>query len=104
MNTKEDDEHVMVNRRNMLSDSLADVFGVVSERDIAEEQRVAKKFFDAIPPYVDEDRPSKDDIVAAEKVLKYAAQCKCIGFTYDDAILTMRYTTNVLRWYLEIGV
>ena len=91
----------MKNLRNMLCDGV-DVFGGISELDRVEDERAAMKFFDAIPHYGDGDRPSENDVVVAEKVLKYAAQCNYIGFTKDDALLTMRYSTNVLRWSLEI--
>ena len=92
----------MMDIRNMLREVECESFNVRNERaildEIAEEMRADSDALDAIPDYVGDSSPSADDIMAAERVLKYISQREGVGFTRDDALLVMRYTTNVLRW------
>jgi len=84
--------------RNMLKEDDGGSFDFRNKDDIAEGIRTDHRALDAIPDYVGDNCPSDDDIMATERVLKYISSCDGIGFTHDDALLVMRYTTNILRW------
>ena len=43
------------------------------------------------------DKPSKEEIETAERVLKYAAECNYMRFGKDDALTVMEITTNMLK-------
>lgn len=90
-----------MNKRNMLKDADdRETSTRLSEREIRDDLKSEMMYFDGIWEYPDGEAPSREDIATVERVLKYASQCKYVGFTGADARLVMSCSTNVIKWAL----
>lgn len=57
-----------------------------------------KKYFEKISNYSDGEEPTLEEIKICEKVLKYACECKWLGFNENDLGLVLEHTTHPLKW------
>ena len=68
------------------------------EESVTDREHSREQHWNKIPDYSENEQPSREDIIACEKVLKYAATCNYIQFDKLDALRTMEETTNILKW------
>jgi len=57
-----------------------------------------RRFYNSIPDYTEDTKPTKEEIEIVEKVLKYASKCKYISFTEDDFHTVLESSTHILKW------
>lgn len=88
----------METKRNALK-TTTESFCVESESEHMERRRISEEYYNSIPTYNGE-KPSLDEILVVEKVLKYASECKWVVFTKEDLEIVMGCSTNVLKWGL----
>lgn len=57
-----------------------------------------KVYLNKIPDYLENEKPTAQEIKTVEKVLKYASQRNYIPFRPEDLLEVIQKSTSILKW------